>query len=346
MIEQIKKIILKEKEPYIYDWVNNINVGKTNYTMRVDNKNRLYVNPKFIQKLTDKQLIGCLYHEVLHIIYGHTQSKKTNHYLINVAGDIFINEQLLSLNYELPDGKLTKETYSIPNNINTAEEIYIWLEINLAQNEKNKLKEINDQENQELEDDNEELETDNIKEIIKQIKEDIEEKQIKNNKIKDDEPIQWDIDLISNIGRLIRREEQNNYIRPARYEPEGIIRPATHINIRTPKINIYIDKSGSMCNMLSVVVNSLIEIKSKLKNYIPTYYAFNTKITQIDETNLINLRADGGTEFKNVIGDADLHIIITDGELDFSFIDSRRDVMTYFIKNNKIYKKSKHGIQN
>jgi predicted metal-dependent peptidase len=341
MKDKIKKIVLKEKEAYLYDWINQTVVKKIKHsTMGVNQKKELFVNEKFIQKLSDKELVGCLYHEALHLAYNHVNSRKKNHYLVNIAGDIFINEKLTSLNYVLPDGVLFKKTFNVPNCYQTAEGIYLYLEKNLSVEKKLELKKLNDSEINEIEKiEGENTKNEELNDLFEKIKEEFEEKINNNKKIKEEEPIKWDIDLTAEIGKLIKREEIKNYRRPARYEPPGIIRPANYLNIRVPQIHIYIDKSGSMENTLGVVISSLLKIKSRLKFYLPKYFSFDTKIKEVDEKNLNSLVCGGGTEFNKIIGGADLHIIITDGKLDFSFVEKRKDIIVYLIKDNEIKRK-------
>jgi len=346
MIEKIKKTLLEKKEAYIYDYFTNTKkvFSEKIQTMGVDRNGSLYISPTFVEKLSDDELVGVLYHEALHIVYGHNVSKKDNHYLINVAGDIFINEQIISIGMVLPKGVCLKSTFNVPDYINTCSEIYTWLEQNLTDEQKQKLSNQNKSELEKLEDlfENapEELKKE-ISEIIKEFSNKMSEKINKTLKVTPEQPVKWDIDLTSEVGRLIKRTHERNYRRPARYEPKGIIRPNFKKNIHVPKINMYVDKSGSMQGIFGVVVASLKEVKQKLKSYIPTYYVFDTEITEVKPEDLENIEASGGTVFSEIKGNADLHIIITDGELDYNYIDSNKNIIVYEIKNNEIKRRVK-----
>lgn len=337
MKEEIKKILIENKEAYLYDFISQVEVIENNNipTCCINVNGNIYFNKKFYNGLTASNLIFILYHELMHLIYEHHCTKKTNHYLVNVAGDIFINEELLSIGYIPTKGSLIKRVYNIPDYIYTAEEIYQWLDKNLPDEEKNKLQIQNEEEiaNDELINE-EEIVNDELQKILSKIKSNIQKK--KKVDIQVASPVKWDIDLRGEIGRLIKRVNEKNYRRPARYEPKGIIRPNYNTTILQPKINIYIDKSGSMKEDLPIMIASIKEIKSKLKDYIPTYYAFDTETIKIEENELDKICADGGTIFNSIIGNADLHIIITDGALEMDYINSIKNIILYKIHNNTI----------
>lgn len=337
----IKETILKEKEPYLYDYLisnNNIKINNNIQTFCTDNNGVIYYNENYKNTLTNKELIGVLYHEILHIAYGHIKSSKDNHYLVNIAGDIFINEELKQLNYKLPKGALYKTTYKVPDDKNTAEEIYQWLNKNLNKQQKNKIKLVYGQQEKDKKAviNEKTLNKEQDKKIIKKILSDLESKRFDNHKIKTEDPIKWDIDLTTRIGRLIKRVEEKNYLRPPRREVKGLLMPNYKKSVCAPKINLYIDKSGSMQTDLPIVISSLLKIKNKLKQFIPTYYFFDTEIVMVNESDLTTVCAGGGTMFTELKGDADLHIIITDGELDFNYLDKQQNAIVYLIKNNEI----------
>ncbi|NCD07429.1 MAG: hypothetical protein EOL97_15055, partial [Spirochaetia bacterium] len=133
MKEEIKKILIENKEAYLYDFISQVEVIENNNipTCCINVNGNIYFNKKFYNGLTASNLIFILYHELMHLIYEHHCTKKTNHYLVNVAGDIFINEELLSIGYIPTKGSLIKRVYNIPDYIYTAEEIYQWLDKNL-----------------------------------------------------------------------------------------------------------------------------------------------------------------------------------------------------------------------
>ena len=72
---------------------------------------QLAMNPEFILGLSEKQRIGLIKHELLHISFGHLilRDKYLDHKLFNVAADLEIN-QYISSDY-LPDGGLTLDMF-------------------------------------------------------------------------------------------------------------------------------------------------------------------------------------------------------------------------------------------
>jgi len=74
-------------------------------SMAVDNKGNLFYNSKWVDKLTDGQIKGVLIHEVLHIALEHLiRGMNKEHEIYNIAGDLVINNILVSNNFELPKG--------------------------------------------------------------------------------------------------------------------------------------------------------------------------------------------------------------------------------------------------
>jgi hypothetical protein len=99
---------------------------------------KLIINPGFWQSLTHQQRLGLLWHESLHISFGHMQSRAQYPQIHNVAADCVINRLILSevarsisTWIELPPGGITPdaliEKYGIaPNmvNLGTTQQIY------------------------------------------------------------------------------------------------------------------------------------------------------------------------------------------------------------------------------
>ena len=345
-------VLLQQEEAILYDWlyfcppIYTANIP----TMGVDKHKQLYINPKFLGSLSTDEIIGCLYHEALHLIYEHHLSKGKP-YLVNTAGDIYINELLVKEGFKIPESAEFRYKYNIPDNIITCQEIYDWLEKNLSEDIKIILKQEYDNEQNTYNDietnKTETNKTETNKEVNEEIVNTIFTKLAgkiteKFNKIKPaDINITWDLDLQIHIGRLIKRDVFKNYLRPPRVEIPNLIRPAYTKNVRIPKIHVYIDTSGSMEHTLPIVIKTLQETKKKLKEYIPKYFGFNTEIYEIKESDIEtnNISCNGGTEFKKVIDGADLHIIITDGELDFKYIDSCKNVIVYLCNGETIIRK-------
>ncbi len=339
-MRNILQILLDENEALLYDWLYFCPPKYTSEipTMAVNKNKQLFINEKFVNTLTDDELVGCLYHETLHNIYGHCLAKGEP-YLVNVAGDIYINEMLHNI-YKLPKEGFFKKTFQVPDTCVTCQEIYDWLEVNLPKKVAQQLQldyqmeeaVINENE---MSNENDEVLSIVFKKIAGKLSENFNK--INTNEIK----ISWDLDLQIEIGRLIKRDIQRNFIRPPRVEISNIIRPANIKNIKIPKIHVYIDTSGSMETTLSIVVNALKETKKKLKEYLPKYFGFNTEIYTLDEKDIEEdaITCGGGTAFTQVVEGADLHVIITDGELDFDYINNRKDIIVYLCSKEQIIRK-------
>lgn len=77
-------------------------------TMAVDQSNRLYCNPEFMESLTPQEVAYCLLHEVMHIVLSHCKRFKLavpqhgehERYTWNLAADLVI-QQMLSRHYDV-----------------------------------------------------------------------------------------------------------------------------------------------------------------------------------------------------------------------------------------------------
>lgn len=72
------------------------------------------LNPEFILDLSTSQLLGLILHEVMHVVYEHTDRRRAlglNPQKWNMAGDYVINNDLVSRGYLLPDGGLVDPQY-------------------------------------------------------------------------------------------------------------------------------------------------------------------------------------------------------------------------------------------
>ena len=118
---------------------------KVTKTMAIDQSGNIYLNPEFVNKLSENQLMGVFCHEAYHMIWGTLFRKgNKNHHLWNVATDCKINLYLLQDGLELPeeayiptlDGDI--EIYGKKYNIATmsAEELYSRLYIDTNGNTK------------------------------------------------------------------------------------------------------------------------------------------------------------------------------------------------------------------
>lgn len=328
--EKLKKLAIMNQEPFLYDWIDIATIQTMQKGIAAISKSVLYLSDSFFG-LPEKEQIGVLYHEILHRVYNHhNRTQQPNRKKANVAQDIIINETLELNNYTLPQFGVFRRTLNVPTNLRTSQEIYDWLpesSISLANMTE---VEMEDQDNDES---SEQIE------IERNIDDMLSDKAIRTRKnIKLEDPIPWDLDLEINIGRLIKRELGRNWQRSnRRIKIESLLLPHNYHATQIPKINLYIDTSGSMEGIIGYVVSSIEQIKNRLKQYEPNYYGFNTEIYPVNS--LGELKVGGGTSFSSLVGTPDLHVIITDGELDWSFIDGQKKCIAYLVRNNKIYKK-------
>ena len=81
-------------------------------TMAVDGQ-RIYYNKDFVKKITHKETVGVIAHEVLHVVFKHhLRRNNRDKYFWNVAGDYVINDVLFEDGFVLPEGGLYDSKYS------------------------------------------------------------------------------------------------------------------------------------------------------------------------------------------------------------------------------------------
>ena len=81
-------------------------------TMAVDGQ-RIYYNKDFVNKITHKETVGVIAHEVLHVVFKHhLRRNNRDKYFWNVAGDYVINDVLFEDGFVLPEGGLYDSKYS------------------------------------------------------------------------------------------------------------------------------------------------------------------------------------------------------------------------------------------
>jgi predicted metal-dependent peptidase len=69
-------------------------------------------NPKFVETLSNNEIVGVLAHEVMHCVFAHpTRKQNRNHAKWNIAGDYVINAELLNAGFTLPTPHLYDEKY-------------------------------------------------------------------------------------------------------------------------------------------------------------------------------------------------------------------------------------------
>jgi predicted metal-dependent peptidase len=87
----------------------------------------LIYDPLFIDKCTDDEMGGLMFHEIMHPLLFHFDRRgDRNPYLWNVAGDLFINDQAKGHGFALPKGGLYPETFGFEKNL-SADEYYALL---------------------------------------------------------------------------------------------------------------------------------------------------------------------------------------------------------------------------
>lgn len=68
---------------------------------------KLFINPRNFLNLNIRQAAGLIVHEILHIVYDHLHYEQARSHpkIWNIATDCTINQQVLAMNYHLPEGK-------------------------------------------------------------------------------------------------------------------------------------------------------------------------------------------------------------------------------------------------
>lgn len=93
--------------PYLYPVAYLLSLVESEKlpTMAVDKRGKLYYNPRFVDALTDTQLVGLLWHEVHHILREHVGPRGEElkkHPLGNIALDLEINDDAEEAGVDLP----------------------------------------------------------------------------------------------------------------------------------------------------------------------------------------------------------------------------------------------------
>lgn len=288
----------------------------------------IVIDPSFIDTLSNGDVLFIAAHEYYHIVYDHVRRGQGKNALVwNVAGDLIINSHLVDVLGIPKPSKHEGATMGVwrnnpifdgmPDDCNTTSKVYNWL-----MNKEDELPQdmaMGDL----VEDGAEPDELELRQEQQKEAKEYGEYGEIKESLgITDTTETDW-LPLVKAMqiesGRLVRRNIIYNYSRPSRRpEMKGIISPSARHVQAMPKVDVYIDISGSMNEAPRQIFEGLKSILAHTIIYRPSFYTFNTEITEIDiKDTAINV--GGGTNIKRVIAKvvsdkADLAIIITDCE--------------------------------
>lgn len=141
--------------------------------------------------------------------------------------------------------------------------------------------------------------------------------------------IDWTRILMQFLGRHLKVKEERNIRRPSsRYRDilPGVIMPSNTGRVRAPKINVYLDVSGSMSHIIQNVRNILGDAERYFKQYPGKYYEFDTEIYEFKSRKefIENQGTRGGTDITKVLNhykqdsSSDLGILITDAGDQFS----------------------------
>lgn len=142
--------------------------------------------------------------------------------------------------------------------------------------------------------------------------------------------VDWKTLLNQFLGKHLVRRRGRNWRKPSkRYShvlPSNVFLPDSKVTDYKPRINLYLDVSGSMSWIIADVRGALLEAEHYFKKYKTNYYEFDTKIYPLDKGIFhTNLGADGGgTDINKVIehyrtdNSADLGVIVTDAGDRFS----------------------------
>lgn len=288
----------------------------------------IVIDPSFLETLTNGDVLFIAAHEYYHIVYDHVRRGKGKNGLVwNIAGDLVINTHLVdALGIPKPSQRegATMGVWrdnpifdGLPKDCNTTSKIYDWL--------MEKADELpQDMAMGDLVEDGAQPDESELRqEQQKEAKEYGEYGEIKESLgITDDQETDW-LPLVKAMqiesGRLVRRNIVYNYSRPSRRpEIRGIISPSARHVQAAPKVDVYIDISGSMGNAPHHIFGGLKSILSHAIIYRPSFYTFNTEIKEIDIKDTA-IGIGGGTNIRSVIDkvqddQADLAIIITDCE--------------------------------
>ena len=312
----------------------------------------VYYNPEFINSLTTEEALGVFAHEYYHIVYEHCRrgiGKEPT--LYNIAADVVINEAVTKRwGFDLPSKGMFrgKGTFKdLPDDLRTTDKIYNWLLRNstsVSASESQKGQEEQDQREVAQGLGDERTEEDKAEaEARKRAAQSAEMAQGKRAGLSEElkeaiglppPDLEW-MDLVTAMkiesGRLVHRMHKRSFSRPARYEPAGLIRPHNYRYQKHPKVDVYIDVSGSMGDNPLTIFNGLKSILGQLRIYRPSFYAFNTGIFPV------NIKADrfsigGGTDIKKVLNKiyqekADLAILVTDCEDSVGRSDIKENVV-------------------
>jgi len=101
------KVSTRNTQPFFSYLLLHLNTVENNDipTMGVDPKGNMFYNSKFVNSLTESELVGTIIHEVMHCALEHMEAYKAkgkNKQVLNIAQDIAINHILTNSGISLP----------------------------------------------------------------------------------------------------------------------------------------------------------------------------------------------------------------------------------------------------
>ena len=111
------KVKLHDTNPFFSYLVINLKVKDRSDdvpSMGVNLLGELAYNEDFVMELTEGVMQGTLVHEIMHLVLDHlTRIGSRNRMLWNIAGDIVVNDMVVTNGLELPENTLIPENHSI-----------------------------------------------------------------------------------------------------------------------------------------------------------------------------------------------------------------------------------------
>jgi len=294
---------------------------------------KIVIDPRMLERISAEECLFVAAHEYYHIIYDHVRRGQMAGYngrIHNVACDAIINEHLVAyLGLKRPSkeiGGIFRDDplfEGMPDTCDTSDKIYAWLVRNSKHPQDGD--DMGDMQGSEKEADADphDAQRNRADRLAEGCCDKKASKEINIVLGRDDRPNDGDdwIDLLTairiNSGRLVRREIAHNYSRPSRREePAGVCLPASRHIVAMPRVDVYIDVSGSMGEAPLAIFSGIRSILSHMAIYRPRFFAFNTRIRTID-IKASRFEMGGGTDIKKVLDKistdkADLAIVITD----------------------------------
>ena len=324
------------------------------------NGTHLYINPDFFFKLSDKQKIGLLVHEVMHVALSHmTRRGDRDPRVWNQAGDHVINLSLLDVGYELPANGLHDSQYA---NMAT-EQVYKLLLEKAKEEEKNggtKIEDIEIPGGADIEYPDNPVEIDKIEKEVAKITKKAQMQAIAGNELPGNLPgemerllekalnpkLPWNIILQNYLTNFAK--DDYSWRRPnRRYLPNYL--PAAYSEA-IGEIAIAVDTSGSVeDHEFSYFIAEIATIQETLKPEKITIIDFDSKINSIQEinsmTDLMELKFTGygGTYVPPVLKWAQSHdpvalLVFTDGCFNLPSEDCYPDSpIIWLIHNNPTF---------